>query len=68
MRHLLDVSGDEAEAIRLAEHLTDADPDRWVNESVAGEEYGDHVRSRRDATRASSAGGRRRADAVPPPA
>ena len=44
------VSEDEAEAIRLAEHLTEADPDRWVNESVAGEEYRDHVRSRRDAT------------------
>ena len=43
----LGVSEDEAEALSLAEHLTDASPDRWVNHAVAGEEYMDHVRSRR---------------------
>jgi hypothetical protein len=43
----LGVSGDAAEAMSLAEHLTDAVPDRWVNDAVAGEEYMDHVRSRR---------------------
>jgi hypothetical protein len=41
----LGVSRDEAEAMSLAEHLTGAE--RWVNEAVAGEEYGDHVRRRR---------------------
>jgi hypothetical protein len=44
----LSLSEDEAEAISLAEHLTDARPDRWVNHAVAGEEYIDYVRSRRD--------------------
>lgn len=43
----LGVSEAEAEALSLAEHLTDASPDRWVNHAVAGEEYMDHVRSRR---------------------
>jgi hypothetical protein len=38
---------DEAEAIELAERLTGAAPDRWVNFGVAGEEYLDLVRSRR---------------------
>jgi hypothetical protein len=49
----LGVSEDEAEAISLAEHLTDASPDRWVNHAVAGEEYMDHVRSRRACTQAT---------------
>jgi hypothetical protein len=40
-------SADEAEAIELAERLTDAVPDRWVNFAVAGEEYLDFIRSRR---------------------
>ncbi|GAA2482346.1 hypothetical protein [Winogradskya humida] len=39
----------EREALLLAERLTGADPGRWVNEGVAGEEYRDHVRGRRDA-------------------
>jgi hypothetical protein len=38
---------DEAEAISLAEHLTEARPDRWVNHAAAGDEYHDYVRSRR---------------------
>lgn len=45
-------SEDEEEAMALAEHLTDADPQRWVNHAVAGEEYMDYVRSRRDPTQA----------------
>jgi hypothetical protein len=38
---------DEVEAIALAERLTGAAPERWVNFSMAGEEYLDVVRSRR---------------------
>jgi hypothetical protein len=49
----LGLSEDEAEAISLAEHLTDARPDRWVNHAVAGEEYLDYVRSRRDPAQAT---------------
>jgi len=49
----LGVREDEAEAMSLAEHRTDARPDRWVNHAVAGEEYIDYVRSRRDSTRAT---------------
>jgi hypothetical protein len=48
----LGLSEDEAEAISLAEHLTEARPDRWVNHAVAGEEYIDYVRSRRDPAQA----------------
>jgi hypothetical protein len=48
----LSVSENEEEAISLAEHLTDARPDRWVNYGVAGEEYMDFVRSRRDRAQA----------------
>nr|WP_296075579.1 hypothetical protein [uncultured Actinoplanes sp.] len=44
----LGLSEDEEGAISLAEHLTDAHPDRWVNHAIAGEEYIDYVRSRRD--------------------
>ncbi|MGX6607774.1 hypothetical protein ACWKSP_37460 [Micromonosporaceae bacterium Da 78-11] len=44
------LSEDAAEAISLAEHLTDADPDRWVDDAVAGDEYADFVRSRRRST------------------
>ncbi|BCY10029.1 hypothetical protein [Actinoplanes sp. L3-i22] len=47
----LGLSEDEEEAIALAEQLTDARPDRWVNHAVAGEEYRDYVRSRRDPAR-----------------
>ncbi|MCO8272188.1 hypothetical protein M1L60_16460 [Actinoplanes sp. TRM 88003] len=43
----LGVTEDETEAMTLAERLTDARPDRWVNHAVAGEEYMDYVRSRR---------------------
>jgi hypothetical protein len=44
----LGLGDDEQEVIALAERLTNARPDRWVNHAVAGEEYIDHVRSRRD--------------------
>lgn len=40
-------STDEEQALALAERLTGAAPDRWVNFGVAGEEYLDLVRSRR---------------------
>ncbi|MGC7101632.1 hypothetical protein ACPZ19_43750 [Amycolatopsis lurida] len=40
-------STDEEEAIALAERLTSAMPDHWVNFAVAGEEYLDLVRTRR---------------------
>ncbi|MBG0569346.1 hypothetical protein [Actinoplanes aureus] len=46
-------SKDAEEAMTLAEHLTDADPGRWVNHAVAGEEYMDYVRSRRDSAQAT---------------
>ncbi|GAA2583831.1 hypothetical protein GCM10010435_72010 [Winogradskya consettensis] len=46
--------GDEREALLLAERLTGADPGRWVNEGVAGDEYGDHVRGRRDISEPAS--------------
>lgn len=49
----LAVSDDAEEALALAEHLTDADPRRWVNHAVAGEEYMDLVRSRRDVSPAT---------------
>ena len=45
----LGLSEDEKEAMSLAEHLTGARPNRWVNHAVAGEEYIDYVKSRRDA-------------------
>jgi hypothetical protein len=38
---------DEADAIELAERLTGARADRWVNFGVAGEDYADFVRARR---------------------
>jgi len=41
---------DPEQAIEAAERLTDAVPDRWVNFSVAGEEYADFVRARRQHT------------------
>ncbi|GIE76418.1 hypothetical protein Aph02nite_23680 [Actinoplanes philippinensis] len=44
----LGISEDEAGAISLAEGLTGAHRDRWVNHAMAGEEYIDFVRSRRD--------------------
>jgi hypothetical protein len=37
----------QTEAIALAERLTGAVADRWVNFGVAGEDYGDLVRARR---------------------
>jgi hypothetical protein len=37
---------DEREALQLAEQLTGAAPDRWVNFAVAGEEYLDFIRAR----------------------
>jgi hypothetical protein len=40
-------SADEEDAISLAERLAGAEPDRWVNFAVAGEEYMDFVRARR---------------------
>ncbi|MEV4517166.1 hypothetical protein AB0K00_50460 [Dactylosporangium sp. NPDC049525] len=46
----LGASQDEAEAMALAEQLTAAQPDRWVNHAVAGDEYMDFVRSRRSTT------------------
>lgn len=46
----LGASQDEAEAIALAEQLTTARPDRWVNHAVAGDAYQDFVRGRRDTT------------------
>ncbi len=49
----LGVTGDEAEAISLAEHLTGARPDRWVNHAVAGAEYMDYVRTRRNPAQAT---------------
>ena len=45
----LGATNDEEDAILLAERLTGAAPDRWVNYAVAGEEYMDYVRSRRSA-------------------
>ncbi|MET8154408.1 hypothetical protein ACIBSW_34010 [Actinoplanes sp. NPDC049668] len=48
------VTEDEADAVSLAEHLADARPDRWVNHAVAGEEYMDYVRSRRDDAQAAT--------------
>lgn len=44
----LGVSDDETEAMLLAERLTTATPTRWVNDAVAGEDYMDYVRSRRE--------------------
>jgi hypothetical protein len=41
---------DEREALQLAEQMTGAASDRWVNFGVAGEEYLDYVRGRRLAT------------------
>ncbi|MDG4826674.1 hypothetical protein O7635_32905 [Asanoa sp. WMMD1127] len=38
---------DPEEAVRLAEELTAARPDRWVNTAVAGEDYADYVRRSR---------------------
>lgn len=49
----LALSEDAEEAIALAERLTDAAPDRWVNHAVAGEEYMDYVRNRRDPAQAA---------------
>lgn len=43
---------DGPEAIDLAEWLTGARPDRWVNHGVAGEDYTDLVRARRNESRA----------------
>ncbi|MEJ3748640.1 hypothetical protein WEI85_35840 [Actinomycetes bacterium KLBMP 9797] len=37
---------DQEQAIDLAERLADASPDRWVNFSMAGEEYQDLLRTR----------------------
>jgi hypothetical protein len=50
----LGVTEDETEAMSLAECLTDARPDRWVNHAVAGEEYMYYVRSRRDDAQAAT--------------
>ncbi|HTJ39506.1 MAG TPA: hypothetical protein VL738_40280 [Dactylosporangium sp.] len=38
---------DPGAAVELAERLTGAVPERWVNFAVVGEEYADFVRSRR---------------------
>ncbi|GAB3832672.1 hypothetical protein ACFPIJ_57430 [Dactylosporangium cerinum] len=46
-------SPDEAEAIALAEQLTTTRSDCWVNHAVAGDEYMDFVRSRRNTADAS---------------
>jgi len=40
-------AADELEAIELAERVTDAVADRWVNYAVAAEEYLDYVHARR---------------------
>ncbi|XVU28168.1 hypothetical protein ACQPZJ_14320 [Actinoplanes sp. CA-054009] len=45
----LGLGEDEEAAMSLAERLTGARPDRWVNHGVAGEEYSEYVRSRRTA-------------------
>jgi hypothetical protein len=42
-------STDETEAIELAEKLTGARADRWVNFGMAGEDYADLLRARRRA-------------------
>jgi hypothetical protein len=47
----LGVSDDETAAITLAERLANASPDRWANAAVAGEDYMDYVRSRRETAR-----------------
>ncbi|MGC4755276.1 hypothetical protein [Micromonospora trifolii] len=38
---------DPTEALELAERVTRASPDRWVNQGVAGEDYADFVLARR---------------------
>jgi hypothetical protein len=47
----LGLSQDEEAAMSLAEHLTGARPDRWVNHAMAGDEYIEHVRNRRNPVR-----------------
>ncbi|GAB7038506.1 MULTISPECIES: hypothetical protein [Catenuloplanes] len=49
----LTLSEDAEEAMALAERLTDANPGRWVNHAVAGEEYMDYVGTRRNPARAT---------------
>ncbi|GAA1786563.1 hypothetical protein GCM10009682_05870 [Luedemannella flava] len=44
----LGTSVDEEEAILLAERFASAAPDHWVNYAVAGEDYMDYIRNRRD--------------------
>jgi hypothetical protein len=44
----LGIAEDETTAMALAERLTGAAPDRWVNCGVAGEDYADYVRARRE--------------------
>lgn len=48
--HELSRAADASEALDLAERLTEAAPDRWVNFGVAGEEHVDYVRARRQTT------------------
>jgi hypothetical protein len=48
--HGLSRAADASEALELAEQLTEAVPDRWVNFGVAGEEYLDYIRARRQST------------------
>lgn len=44
---VLGVASDEPTALRLAEELTGATADRWVNFGVAGEDYLDYVKAGR---------------------
>jgi hypothetical protein len=50
----LGLSEDEEDATALAEQLTDARPDRWVNHEVVDDEYVDHARSRQRPARTAS--------------
>ena len=47
----LGVRDTENEAVRLAADLAGADPRRWVNDGLAGEECRDFVRARRESPR-----------------
>ncbi|GAB3250694.1 hypothetical protein [Kineosporia babensis] len=50
------VADDAAQALSLAEDRTAAVPGRWVNASMAGDEYVDHVRARRSPHASATAG------------
>jgi hypothetical protein len=50
----LGLVADEVDAMALAERLTGARADRWVNFGVAGDDYADFVRARRSGASADS--------------